>query len=188
HVRTSFDTNAISQSQASTLSYKWELLNGNNQPVPAAPTKTGMVGGDGVVTYNVDKSVITGRNDRGHLTVTAMNGVGPSCAPYTIHEAFTDFLNPPDPQLLKSCTGPSNNIPPCTFSVISATGSDMSGWNYHWSVSPTNNVSPRASSDARFSPVFTSTASQTPYTVYLTVDNGIASSPQQHVDVTDPAQ
>ncbi|PYQ57552.1 MAG: hypothetical protein DMF58_18065 [Acidobacteria bacterium] len=186
HVRTSHDTNAISPSQASMLSYKWELLDGSNQPVPDAGTKTGMVGGDGVVTYNVDKSFIKGRNYRGHLTVTGV--VQPSCASYTVDEAFTDFLNPPDPQLLKSCTGPSNNIPPCTFSVISATGSDMSGWNYHWSVSPTNNVSPTASSDARFSPVFTSTASQTPYTVYLTVDNAIASAPQQHVDVTVPAQ
>jgi hypothetical protein len=45
----------------------------------------------------------------------------------------------------------------------------LPGWSYSWSISPTSNVSPTSGTGTTFSPVFTSAAAGTTYTVTLTV-------------------
>lgn len=63
-----------------------------------------------------------------------------------------------------------------TFSVPSAPDATaiadgLSGWTYSWSISPTANVSPTTGTGTTFSPVFTSAAAGTSYTVTLTVND-----------------
>ncbi len=170
NVRTSANTNVISQPQASTLAYRWELLNGN-QPVTAAGNPSGTVGGDGTVRFIVPRSIFTGTNYRAHLNVTSPNGIGATCAGMTSADAFTDLLNGPDPTIQASCTG-ANNTPPCSFTVASASGADISAWTYSWSTSPPTGVTAPTSSDKTYTPSF---ANAGPYTISATVSNAIGS-------------
>lgn len=170
--RISSDASALSPSQAAALTYKWELLDGSNQPVTAAGSPTGTAAGGVVPPFLVSKSLFTGGNFRAHLILTSPSGVGTGCTAFAAAEAFTNPLNAPDPVITGGCTG-ANNGPPCSFTVGSTSGQDTSAWTYAWTVSPNDGtVTPSTGNGKTFQPSFTKAGT---YTVSVTVANSINS-------------
>jgi PKD repeat protein len=152
---------------ATALTYKWELIDGQNAVVGTAVTGTATIGA--IPSFPLAKNAIAGVGYRVRLTLTSPTAFTGTCAGMEQTVATTVPLNGPDPVINGDCT---NGGPPCNFSVASLTGVNQAadGWTYQWSASGAGTPTASVTNANTYAPVFTVVGG---YTVSLTVTNAL---------------
>jgi PKD repeat protein len=150
------------------VTWSWDVVDTNDQPIASTATLSGT--GTTVQAFSAPKTSFSQRGARVRLTITSPALTG-ACAGLESSKAYTAALNGPDPAVSGGC---SSGAPPCTFTVASLSGTNMTNdhWHFAWTVS---GGTVTASTDTpTWTPSFTSTGD---FTVGVTVSNDIGQAP-----------
>lgn len=162
--RVTADTSVLSASQASTLTWRWDLVDTAENVTVQGPTGTGPI--SSITPWTLAKTNFTAVGLRVRLTIASSALTG-ACAGKETSKAFTQALNGPDPVISGGCT---NGGPPCTFTVTSGSGINMTSDNWHFSWSATGTTVNAGEDKPTWTPAFVSPGQ---FTVSVTVNNAV---------------
>ena len=187
--RASTDQNALPSAIAAGLTYKFELVDANNNVITGVPPGVGGGVPTSAVTFQVPKNMITSPDMRVRLTITSPTTLPGGCAGFENSVAYSTKLNGPDPAPIAP-SGSCDAGSPCTFTVNSLrAGFDTiaDGWTYQWQVLNTAGTpdstafSAPSITDKTFAPKFLKAGT---WTVRANVSNAIGTSFKDYAPLT----